>query len=325
MAPSTQIRLSQPLQSARPKNVCAGMPSRFRHTIPSAEFPAEKNRYVLYVNSVCPWAHRAVIVIALKGLESIIDMVVVDARDPVHGWYISGHRGPKNDPVHGFRWLKELYLAADPSYNGRITIPVLWDKQRGTIVNNESAEITRMLTSAFDHLLPPEDREVNKGPAALVPEQFRSEIDEVNSWVYDTVNNGVYKVGFATSQAAYDEHITKLFNSLDRLEHHLGEPGHHPYLFGQHITEADIRLYTTLIRFDVAYYPLFKCNVKMIRLDYPRLHAWLRRLYWDDSRETAGGAFRKSTNFEVIKRGYASVMRGNRIVPAGPVPYIMPL
>lgn len=167
-------------------------------------------------------------------------------------------------------------------------------------MNNESADIIRMMINSFDHLLPPEKREANKGPRALVPDHLRSEIEELNSWVYDTVNNGVYKIGFATSQAAYDEHIVKLFHSLDRLEVHLSEPGHHPYLFGQHITEADIRLYTTLIRFDVAYYALFKCNIKMIRLDYPRLHAWLRRLYWDEGPETAGGAFKKSTLFDAV-------------------------
>jgi putative glutathione S-transferase len=173
-------------------------------------------------------------------------------------------------------------------------------------VNNESADIIRILICAFDHLLPPERREASKGSTALIPNHLRIEIDELNSWVYDTVNNGVYKIGFATSQAEYDKHITKLFLSLDRLEEHLSEPGHHPYLFGEHITEADIRLYTTLIRFDVAYYALFKCNIKMIRLDYPRLHAWLRRLYWDEGPETAGGAFKKSTQFEVVSISSAS-------------------
>ncbi|KAH6622159.1 transferase [Boeremia exigua] len=317
-----KLRPSQPLHSKSP---CGGMPSRFRSTVPSEQFPAEKDRYVLYVNAVCPWAHRAVIVRALKGLEDIIDVIEIDARDPIHGWFFSGRRGPKCDPVHGFRWLKEFYLIADPTYTGRITIPVLWDKQQGTIVNNESADIIRMLISGFDNLLPPENREVNKGSAALVPEHLSADIDELNSWVFDTVNNGVYKIGFATSQTAYDEHITKLFHSLDRLEEHLSEPGHHPYLFGQHITEADIRLYTTLIRFDIAYYALFKCNIKMIRLDYPRLHAWLRCLYWNDGPETAGGAFKNSTHFDIIKRGYASVTVGNGIVPAGPLPHIMPL
>lgn len=157
-----------------------------------------------------------------------------------------------------------------------------------------------MLINCFDHLLPPEKRETNKGPAALLPEHLQAEIEELNSWVFDTINNGVYKIGFATSQTAYEEHVIKLFQSLDRIERHLSEPGHQPYLFGEHITEADIRLYTTIIRFDVAYYTLFKCNLKMIRVDYPLLHTWLRRLYWDEGPETAGGAFGKSTQFDVV-------------------------
>lgn len=167
-------------------------------------------------------------------------------------------------------------------------------------MNNESAEITRMLCQGFDSVLPPEKREANKGLTALVPKHLQDQIEEMNSWVYDTVNNGVYKVGFATSQAVYNEHVTRLFQSLDRLEKHLSLHEHHPYLFGQFITEADIRLFTTLVRFDIAYYTLFKCNIKMIRLDYPRLHAWLRRLYWNEGLETAGGAFKSTTHFDVV-------------------------
>jgi putative glutathione S-transferase len=163
-----------------------------------------------------------------------------------------------------------------------------------------------MLFEAFDPLLPPDRREVNKGVAAFRPANITTEMDLLNTWVYDTINNGVYKVGFATSQPAYNEHISKLFHSLDRLEEHLSQPKHYPYLFGQYITEADIRLYTTLVRFDVAYYTLFKCNKKMIRLDYPRLHAWLRRLYWSDGAETGGGAFRTTTHFDVVGNAYSS-------------------
>lgn len=158
-----------------------------------------------------------------------------------------------------------------------------------------------MLITSFDHLLPPDRREANKGAASLIPAHLEHEMASMNSWIYDTVNNGVYKVGFATSQAAYNEHLAALFASLDRLEAHLAQPQHQPYLFGRHLSETDIRLYTTLIRFDVAYYTLFKCNLKMIRVDYPRLHMWLRRLYWDDGPETAGGVFRKSTSFDVVR------------------------
>lgn len=157
-----------------------------------------------------------------------------------------------------------------------------------------------MFFDGFDQFLPPERREANKGPAAFIPQHLRSEIDTLNAWVYDNVNNGVYKAGFASSQAAYNEHVIRLFQALDRLEDHLSEPGHQPYLFGAYITEADIRLYTTMIRFDISYYTLFKCNLKMIRTDYPHLHAWLRRLYWNEGPETAGGAFKNTTFFEVV-------------------------
>jgi putative glutathione S-transferase len=167
-------------------------------------------------------------------------------------------------------------------------------------VNNDSAEITRIFLSAFDHLLPDTQREVYKGAAAFIPPHLEPEIEELNLWVYNTVNNGVYKVGFAANQLTYNEHITKLFQSLDRLEDHLAQPGHYPYLFGRYITEADIRLYTTIVRFDVAYYPLFQCNLKMIRVDYPLLHAWLRRLYWNTGPETAGGAFKDTTDFDAV-------------------------
>ncbi|PVI02786.1 hypothetical protein DM02DRAFT_522120 [Periconia macrospinosa] len=302
----------------------AKIPGRFRHHIPSPQFPAEPDRYVLYVNYCCPWAHRVVISHGLKGLGNIIQIVDVDARDPTHGWYFSGRRGrPDRDPVYGVRWLKELYLKADSSYNGRITVPMLFDKKQGTVVNNESSEIMQMFFEAFDHLLPPEKREVNKGIAAFVPNHLRSEIETLNAFVYDNINNGVYKVGYANSQAAYNENVTKLFQAMDRLELHLSQPEHHPYLFGSHITEADIRLYTTLIRFDAAYYSIFKCNLKMIRLDYPRLHDWLRLLYWSEGPETNGGVFKKTTFFEEAR--YASVAGGNGLVPIGPTPHIMPL
>ena len=167
-------------------------------------------------------------------------------------------------------------------------------------MNNESSDIIRILFEAFDHLLPPGLREANKGPAAFIPQHLRADIDALNTWVYDTVNNGVYKVGFATSQTAYNDYIAELFQSLDRLESRLSHAGHSPYLFGQHVTEADIRLYTTIVRFDVAYYSLFKCNLKMIRLDYPHLHAWLRRLYWNQGPETGGDVFRSTTHFDVV-------------------------
>ncbi|ORX90195.1 transferase, partial [Clohesyomyces aquaticus] len=280
---------------------------------------------VLYFNYCCPWAHRTLLVHGLKGLEDIVRLVEVDSRDQVHGWWFSGRRGPDRDPLYGGRFMKDLYQRADPNYNGRVTVPMLWDTKYETIVNNESSEIMRMFSEAFDDFLPLEKQERNKGDAALVPQHLQKQLDVLNKWVYDTINNGVYKAGFASSQGVYKEHVTRLFQSLDQLEYHLGEGEHYPYLFGEHITEADIRLYPTIVRFDVVYYTLFKCNMKMIRLDYPRIHEWLRRLYWNEGLESAGGVFRKTTNFEEIKRGYTSVAAGNGIIPAGPVPHILPL
>jgi len=169
-----------------------------------------------------------------------------------------------------------------------------------TIVNNESSEIIRMFYTEFDALIPEHLREASKGEKGIFPSHLRNDIEAMNKWVYDTINNGVYKTGFARSQEAYEEHVYPIFKSLDRLEEHLGQPGHSPCLFGDHITEADIRLYTTLIRFDVAYHTIFNCNLKMIRYDYPRLHTWLRKLYWDESETTNFGAFKKTVDFEEV-------------------------
>jgi putative glutathione S-transferase len=269
---------------------------------PDAEFPAEKDRYVLYLNLGCPWAHRTNLVRSLKGLEGIIDIVTTGIVLGPNGWFFSGEDGSADkDPLYGFKYLKELYFKANPAYTGRYTVPVLWDKKKETIVNNESSEIIRMFYSAFDELLPAELREVNRPGGGYYPEQLRADIDEMNTWVYDTVNNGVYKTGFATSQAAYETNVDQLFKSLDRIETHLADPKHQPYLFGEEITEADIRLYTTIVRFDVAYHTIFKCNYKMIRHDYPRIHKWLRLLYWDESARTTGGAFKRTTNFPAVR------------------------
>ena len=217
------------------------------------------------------------------------------------GWIFTGNHGsaPK-DPLYGFTKLSQLYYKADPDYAGRFTVPTLWDKKTETIVNNESSEIIRMFYSEFDHLLPEKFRESSQPGGGFYPEQLRSEIDALNEWVYNSVNNGVYKTGFAGNQDAYESNLYPLFESLDRLEKHLGEPGHSPYLFGKQITDADIRLYTTLIRFDVAYYNIMNCNLKMIRYDYPRLNLWLKNLYWDGGRTLNGEAFRETVDFYAV-------------------------
>ena len=279
-------------------------PSTFRDWIsadPTSKFPAEKDRYALYINLGCPWAHRTNLVRSLKGLESIIQLIVCDFELTEEGWLFTGRDGSDaKDPLYGFTKLKELYKKADPEYEGRYTVPALWDKKTETIVNNESSEIIRMLYSEFDGLLPVELREEIQPGGGYYPERLRKEIDEMNEWVYNTVNNGVYKTGFATTQEAYDANLYPLFESLDRLERHLGEPGHSPYLFGEHVTEADIRLYTTMIRFDVAYYNIFMCNLKMVRHDYPRLSRWLRNLYWNGGKVKNGDAFKDTVNFWTV-------------------------
>jgi putative glutathione S-transferase len=307
---------------------------------PTAKYPAEKGRYLLYVNFGCPWAHRTIITRALKGLQEVIELIEVGDLEPGKGWVFNGPPGPDKDPRYGFKYLRELYDKADPNYDGRITVPVLWDTKTETIVNNESSEIIRIFYTAFDEFLPEEKREATKGEAGLFPEHLRGEIDAMNDWVYNTINNGVYKCGFAGTQEAYETHVYALFESLDRLEEHLSYPEHQPFLFGKHITEADIRLYTTLARFDVAYYPIFLCNLKMIRHDYPNLHKWLRTLYWDPE-GIFGGAFKNTTRFSDVglhcslssnrsltvrqyKKGYTRAAKG-KIVPAGPVPDILPL
>ncbi|KND94711.1 Glutathione S-transferase omega-like 2 [Tolypocladium ophioglossoides CBS 100239] len=301
----------------------------------NSQFPAEAGRYALYISPGCPWAHRTLIVRLLKGLESIIDVYQVHMTMGPDGWYFSGEDGSlPEDPLHGFKTLKELYLKADPAYTGRYTVPVLWDKKADVLVNNESSEIIRMLYSEFDHLLPEPLREVNRPGGGLYPEHLRGEIDAINDWVYHTVNNGVYKAGFSRTQESYDEHVHTLFASLDRLEAQLAAHGK-PFLLGSQLTEADVRLYTTLARFDVAYHTVFMCNLKSVRHDYPRLHAWLRRLYWDgDEGGALRGAFYRTTAPYIGRYafGYAhsrrKIVLGEGtplVVPAGPAVLMEPL
>lgn len=317
--------------------------STFRNFIsrePDAKYPPEADRYALYISPGCPWAHRTLIVRYLKGLEALIDVYLVSMSMGPDGWFFGdphSEGSPPEDPLHpGFTKLRQLYEHADPDFKGRYTVPVLWDKKTDTMVNNESSEIIRVFYTEFDDLLPEPLRERTKEAygGGFFPQRLRKEIEDMNEWVYDTVNNGVYKAGFATSQDAYHTNVYALFASLDRLEDILARHVT-PYLFGDHITEADIRLYTTMIRFDVAYHSVFMCNRKSIRHDYPHLYLWLRRLYWDRAEEgEARGAFYKSTEpfLGSYVYGYAAARhrlvfqdKGPLVVPVGPVVLIDPL
>ena len=269
----------------------------------SSGFKAEPGRYHLYVSHACPWAHRTVIFRALRRLEDAISLSVVDPLTGEDGWHFSGSPGCIPDTVNGSRFLWEVYKLARDDYSGRVSVPVLWDKREKTIVNNESAEIIRMLNSAFDTWA---DGEPDFYPAAL-----RREIDAVNEPIYEHVNNGVYKTGFATSQAAYEEAFDALFATLDELEARLASQR---YLAGAGITEADWRLFPTLVRFDAVYVGHFKCNLRRIE-DYPNLSNYLRDLYQQPG--VAG-----TVNMEHIKAHYYASHVGvnpTRIVPKGPV------
>ena len=276
---------------------------------PSGEggFPAEAGRYHLYVSLACPWAHRTLIMRALKGLEDIISVSVVDPFMGEEGWVFADHaarrsEGATTDAVLGKQRLYEVYLAADPAYSGRVTVPVLWDKTRGTIVSNESAEIIRMLNTAFAAFT--EDRH-DYYPAALA-----GEIDALNARVYDAVNNGVYKAGFATAQDAYEEAVTALFTELDALEARLEG---RDWLMGEALTEADIRLFTTLIRFDPVYVGHFKCNIRRI-FDYKNLSRYVRAFY-------ALPGVAGTVNLTHIKRHYYEshkTINPTGVVPVGP-------
>lgn len=271
---------------------------------PSGEggFAAEESRYHLYVSLACPWAHRTLIFRALKGLEHFLPVSVVNWVMRERGWTFDAGPGVVPDP-HGAATLFDIYLRADSQYSGRVTVPVLWDKKRGTIVNNESAEIIRMFNSAFDA------RGARAGD--YYPQALRTEIDALNTRIYDTVNNGVYKAGFATSQDAYEEAVYPLFETLDWLEARLSTRA---FLCGDHVTEADWRLFTTLLRFDPVYVTHFKCNLRRI-LDYPHLWDYTRALF-----QTPGVA--ETVNFQHIKGHYFQshdTINPTGIVPVGPL------
>ncbi len=275
--------------------------AQFRHWIGEPEFAAEADRYHLFVSLACPWAHRTLIFLKLKKLEDIIGVTIVDPMMLEHGWVFSDVS--RDNPIAGIDYLNQVYTTVDAHYSGRVTVPVLWDKKQHTIVNNESSEIIRMFNSAFNDL--------TGERSDFYPESLRADIDDLNQLIYDDINNGVYRTGFATSQQAYEAAFQRLFNALDVIEQRLGQQR---YLMGKTLTEADWRLFTTLIRFDSVYYGHFKTNLRHIE-DYPNLSNYVRELY-----QMEGIA--ETVNFDHIKNHYyvsQTTINPTQVVPVGPV------
>lgn len=300
-----------PVQATDKKGGFVRQTSGFRNWVtpdgsagPTGEggFATEPGRYHLYVALICPWASRTLIGRKLKKLEEVISVSVVEPALSDEGWKFGDYPGSDRDTLNGFTYMHEVYTSADPYYTGRATVPVLWDKKTKTIVNNESADILRMLNSGFGALA---DNGVD-----LYPEALRDEIDALNDHIYPRLNNGVYRTGFATTQVAYEEAFADVFATLQELESRLVSGG--PFLFGDLLTETDVRLFVTLVRFDAAYYGLFKCNLRRIA-DYPALQAYMMRVL------NVPGV-RDTVNIDHIKRGYYSIKALNptRIVPVGP-------
>jgi putative glutathione S-transferase len=266
-------------------------------------YPAEPNRYHLYVSLACPWAHRTVIIRKLKRLENIVGMSVVDPVRDEKGWAFRNGPGYSEDPVNGFQYLSEAYKATDPNFNARVTVPVLWDKNRRRIVSNSDDDILRMLNSEFDAY--------SDAGVDFYPEPLRGEIDRINDFIYPNINDGVYRAGFATTQKSYEQAVRKLFDALDQIEQRLSD---RRYLVGEQLTEADWRLFTTLIRFDAVYYVHFKANLRRI-VDYPNLWGYLRDLYQREG-------IAETVDFDHIKRHYYMThedLNPPRIVPVGPM------
>jgi Predicted glutathione S-transferase len=301
----------QPVQAKDGQGRFIRQTSSFRHWItadgqsgPTGEggFKAEKGRYHLYVALICPWASRTLMVRQLKGLQGMIDITVVNPQLGDQGWQFGGFDGANTDAINGAEFMHQLYTKADPDFTGRATAPVLWDKQSGTIVNNESADIIRMLNTAFSALV---TSDVN-----LFPDELAQDIDALNVDLYEKLNNGVYQAGFATSQAAYEEAYHQVFTMLDIIEERLSDD--RQYLFGDKLNESDIRLFVTLVRFDAAYHGLFKCNRNLIK-DMPALHAYMQRILALDG-------ISETVSLDHIKAGYYSIKAVNPegIVPVGP-------
>ncbi|MFT4768241.1 MAG: putative glutathione S-transferase [Glaciecola sp.] len=278
--------------------------AQFRQTIGGQDntYPPESGRYHLYVSLACPWAHRTLIVRNLKILQSHIDVSVVSPIMLDHGWTFVTAEGSTGDAIQGFEFMHQVYSAAQLDYSGRVTVPVLWDKQTGSIVNNESSEIIRMLGTAFNDL--------TGNQLDLYPNALRHSIDDWNSRIYPAINNGVYRAGFATSQEAYAEAYAEVFAELDHIDVHLGT---HRFLCGNTLTEADIRSFTTLIRFDAVYHGHFKCNRQRLE-DYPNIPSYVRDIY-----QLAGVA--ETVNFDHIKTHYYAshaTINPTAVVPLGP-------
>lgn len=278
--------------------------STIRHfiTADDSDFMAESGRYHLYVSLACPWAHRTLIFRKLKNLEKHISISIVSPDMLENGWTFDTSTGSTGDVIHHASYLYEIYLAHDPHYSGRVTVPVLWDKKKQVIVNNESVDIIRMFNQAFDH--------ITQNKENYYPEALQDPIQKVNDFVYQYINNGVYQCGFATTQEAYEKAFKNLFHALDWVESVLSD---NRYLLGDVMTEADWRLFTTLIRFDMVYHGHFKCNKKRIQ-DYPAIWRYVRELYqWKEVQETV--------NFHHIKRHYYfshTMINPTQIVPLGP-------
>jgi len=273
----------------------------------STEFPPAKGRYHIYFSHACPWAHRTILLRSLKGLVGVISASCVDYFLDMDGWKFSPDSKETSDPIHNFNRLRQVYELHDPQYTGRYTVPVLFDKQTNKIVNNESSEIIQMLNSEFNEFC--ENKEQSE--LDLYPRDLQPKVDETNEWIYDSINNGVYKCGFATKQEPYEENFKKLFSALDKVESILA---HSRYLTGNQITLADIRLFTTLVRFDKVYVVHFKCNGRRI-VDYPNIWGFTREIY-----QLPG--VKETVNFEhIAKHYYTSHKQINPtgIVPLGPL------
>ena len=297
-----------PVQGTDDEGGFVRVESSFRNWItPDGEdgFKAEKDRYHLYVAYICPWASRTLMARAIKGLEDVISFSVVDPRLTDKVWRFGNFEGALEgstaDDLYGFDYVYEAYLKADPKFTGEVTVPVLWDKHKETIVNNESSEIIRMLNSGFGGLA---DNTVD-----LYPEALHEEIDAVNERLYNPFNNGVYRCGFSTTQVAYDRAVKEVFDSLDYIDQRLSDA---PYLAGEQFTEADVRAFVTLVRFDIAYYGLFKTNLRQVK-DYPRIRDYVRRIH-------AMPGIAETVRSDHIKQGYYSLKQLDPvgIVPAGP-------